>query len=100
MKLPDPLQECDKVCPVNIPMESGIDVKSSECINCNECVNACPVKDTLFVSGPKNTKIKPSSVLWITLVIFVVVTGIASFSGGFEWKMAKSDKRDHSNRRF
>jgi ferredoxin len=80
---------CDQVCPVNISIESGIDVKSSECINCNECVNACPVKDTLFVSGPMSAKVKPSSVLWITLAIFVGVVGIASFSGGFEWKMQK-----------
>jgi polyferredoxin len=85
-------KKCDQVCPVNIPVESGGDVTSSECINCNECVNACPVKDTLFVSGPKTTRIKPSSVLWITLVIFVVVAGVASFSGGFEWKMAKITK--------
>jgi polyferredoxin len=86
-------KKCDQVCPVNIPVESGVDVTSAECINCNECVNACPVKDTLFVSGPKNTKIKPSSVLWITLAIFVVVTGIASFSGGFEWKMQKLEEK-------
>jgi ferredoxin len=82
-------KKCDQVCPVNIPVESGIDVTSSECINCNECVNVCPVKDTLFVSGPKDTKIKPSSVLWVTVIIFVVVAGVASFSGGFEWKMNK-----------
>jgi polyferredoxin len=86
-------KKCDQVCPVNIPVESGVDVTSAECINCNECVNVCPVKDTLFVSGPKNTKINPSSVLWTTLVIFVVVTGIASFSGGFEWKMLKVTER-------
>jgi len=86
-------KKCDQVCPVNIPVESGIDVTSAECINCNECVNACPVKDTLFVSGPKTTQIKPSSVLWITLVIFVMVTGVASFSGGFEWKMLKATER-------
>jgi polyferredoxin len=86
-------KKCDQVCPVNIPVESGIDVTSSECINCNECVNACPVKDTLFVSGPKNTRVKPSSVLWITLAIFVAVAGIASFSGGFEWKMEKLQEK-------
>ena len=84
---------CNEACPVNISVESGIDVQSSECLNCHECVNSCPVKNTLFVSGPQNTKIKPSWVLWITLAIFVAVVAIASFSGGFEWKMQKMSER-------
>lgn len=84
---------CDQSCPVNIPIESGIEVTSSECINCHECVNACPVKDTLFVSGPKNTRVKPASVLWISLAVFVAVVGVATYSGGFEWKMQKLSER-------
>ena len=78
---------CDKVCPVNIPVESLSQVQSYECINCNLCVNACPVKDTLFIGGPKRGNVSSLAVLVLTLVIFIGVVGITTATGGFEWKV-------------
>jgi NAD-dependent dihydropyrimidine dehydrogenase PreA subunit len=78
---------CNKACPVNIDVESKTDVHSSECINCQLCVNACPVKDTLYVKGPRKRKLHPLAVSLVTLGIFIVVVGIATATGGFEWKL-------------
>ena len=33
---------CDKVCPMNIPVESTNFVRHPNCINCMQCVSKCP----------------------------------------------------------
>jgi polyferredoxin len=76
---------CDRICPVNIPVESIEEVKTSECINCNLCVNVCPVKDTLFIKGPKKRRVSPGLLLWVTIVIFVTVPGISTLTGNVSW---------------
>ena len=38
---------CDKACMMNIEVATADVVTSSECISCNECVNACPVPGAL-----------------------------------------------------
>jgi len=78
---------CDRACPVEIRVEAVEQVHSSECINCNLCVDACPVQDTLYVSGPKEARIKPKNIVFITVLLFVAVIAIASFTGGFDWKV-------------
>jgi ferredoxin len=90
---------CDKVCPVNIPVESEEEIKSSECINCNLCVNACPVKDTLYISGSKKWRISPAFLLWITLAVFIAVPGVTTLTGTFEWTIKPlSETFDESGR--
>lgn len=78
---------CDRACPVEIKVEAVEQVHSSECINCNLCVDACPVKNTLYVEGPKKARIKPKNILLISVLLFVGVVGVASFTGGFDWKV-------------
>jgi NAD-dependent dihydropyrimidine dehydrogenase PreA subunit len=76
---------CNKACPVNIPVESVAQVQSSECIACNLCVAACPVKDTLYVGGPRKGKVPPFAVLGITVAIFAAVVAGSSFIPGVAW---------------
>jgi polyferredoxin len=78
---------CNKACPVNIKVDDLEDVQSSECINCNLCVDACPVKNTLVVAGPKKTIISSRAVVLASIGVFVVVLGISTATGSFEWKM-------------
>lgn len=33
---------CDKVCPMNIPVENTNFVRHPNCINCMQCVSKCP----------------------------------------------------------
>jgi polyferredoxin len=78
---------CDRTCPVDIEVEKVDQVQSSECINCNLCVDACPVQDTLYVEGPKKIRIEPKKIVLVTVLLFVAVISVASFTGGFEWKV-------------
>jgi polyferredoxin len=84
---------CDKACPVNIPVESVAEVKSNECIACNLCVNACPVKDTLVISGPRRGKIHSFTVLAVTVAIFAAVVAIGSVFPGVSWTQQTLEKR-------
>ncbi|MBM7854099.1 polyferredoxin [Desulfohalotomaculum tongense] len=79
-------KKCNNVCPVNIDVQSNNNVTSVECINCNECVNVCPVKDTLYISGKKSFKISERRVLETVVAIFVLVIGITTFTGDFNWQ--------------
>jgi polyferredoxin len=76
---------CNKVCPVNIKVESMVQVQTSECIACNLCVNACPVRDTLVVGGPRKGRVSSLAVLGITLAVFGAVVVAGSLIGGVQW---------------
>ncbi len=76
---------CNRVCPVNIPVESLEQVNSSECINCNLCVSVCPVKDTLVIGGPRKGRVSALTALFITLALFVGVVGASTAIGWFQW---------------
>lgn len=76
---------CTKACPTNIRVHSATRVWSDECTNCMECVDACPVKNTLSVRLSIST---PPVSNWVfgTLVagIFVAITGLALITGHWQ----------------
>ena len=79
---------CDKACPVNIKVEAVSEVRSLECIDCNLCVNACPVPNTLTLNGPRGRgRASAAAALWVTVAIFVVVIGVTSVTGDFQWAL-------------
>ena len=51
---------CDKACMMNVEVATADVVTSSECISCNECVNACPVPGALKVTAPSRAGCPPS----------------------------------------
>lgn len=48
-------------------------------------MNACPVKDTLVISGPRKGRVSSLAVLGITLAVLVAVVAGGSLIGGFRW---------------
>lgn len=74
--------KCNNVCPMNIDVSSYGQVKSLQCINCMECVAACPVKNTLEVKLIPVKKIfkKPIVVFAAAAFMLVVYKGINSDS--------------------
>ena len=76
---------CDKACPVNIQVSKLDRVTTLECIQCQECVNACPEPKTLELKISGKKKIYPNQVLAIVLGIFIVLVGITSLTGDFRW---------------
>jgi ferredoxin len=87
---------CDKACPVGIKVEAMSQVQTAECINCNLCVEACPVADTLVTGGPKRGKISSFGMLGITVGVFVVMMGLTTALGGFEWTVKSLAERARS----
>ncbi len=65
---------CDKVCPYDIKVSEMEKVKHVDCTMCADCVAACPVKDTLTITG-KNWKWLPAVA---TAVLIVLGFGFAS----------------------
>ena len=93
---------CDKACPSNIKVSEVAVVESPECINCNECVNVCPVKDTLEVS----TKASPSgkrtvlTALQMTVAVVAIVAalvGVATAVGTFSWTLPSLEQSAATN---
>ncbi len=62
-------QRCDQVCPVDIKVESMVQVRTSECLSCGECIAACPVPQTLEFRAPRRV-VSPLVLGAATLAIF------------------------------
>jgi len=68
-------RKCDRACPVDIRVQSVLQVTTSECLSCGECISACPVSGTLqFRAGGR--VLKP---VWMgiaaAVLFFAVVFG-------------------------
>jgi len=79
---------CDEVCPAALDVSQKIETKSAECLSCSECINSCPVDETLYYSTPEkfNKPVKVSTLLSGTLFIFIAVISLTTASKQFIWK--------------
>ena len=77
--------KCAKVCPASLPVDRLITVYSDECSLCLECVEACPVSNTLGVSVAfTKRRVWPTMVAWSIVGIFVITLVYGKCSG--HWK--------------
>jgi uncharacterized protein with FMN-binding domain len=65
--------KCNRACPMNIDVSSYDQVRSLQCINCMECVNDCPIKNTLTVGVIPVKKIVKKAILTFAAAVFLVV---------------------------
>lgn len=66
---------CDKACPMQIEISTSNQVRSSQCVNCFECVATCPKENTLKLGlMPLEHKQKAIGVLGVALVIALATT--------------------------
>jgi polyferredoxin len=73
---------CDKACPSNIKVSKAGIVLSDECTTCLECIDACPVKDTLVLRVPVVRKtISKFTLILVTAGVYIVVLFYAVLSG-------------------
>jgi polyferredoxin len=77
---------CAKVCPSNIKVDKVKTVISDECTACMNCVDICPVDDTLVLTAllPKKKKINKKAVAVGVVAIFMSVTGIGMMTGHWQ----------------
>lgn len=84
---------CSKVCPSKIKVHSvKTSVISDECTFCLECVDCCPVKDTLYIkpAGFKKNVNKKFAAAGIA-VLFMLVTGIGMLTNNWQNNLSKED---------
>jgi polyferredoxin len=76
---------CARHCPSRITVDRVTTVVSDECTSCLNCVDICPVENTLDVTfGNRKRRIQPRWVAAAAVAIFLVVTGAAMISG--QWQ--------------
>ncbi len=88
---------CTKECPSSITVHKAGRVWSDECMSCLECVQVCPVKETLQLRVSKESRAMNTWVFGSLVVgVFVAVTGLAVLTG--HWQNGIS--REEYQRRF
>jgi ferredoxin len=71
-------------------------VISDECTSCLNCIDACPVKETLEVKSVLTKKtLKTKTVAIGVVVIFMAVTGLGMITGNWQNNMEISDYMLH-----
>ena len=88
---------CNKACPSFIKVDKVKTVISDECSTCLNCVDACPVKDTLELKTilPGRKKINKKIVAIGVVAIFMIVTGFAMLTGNWQNKITKEEYLMH-----
>ncbi|MFZ5981541.1 MAG: 4Fe-4S binding protein [Candidatus Zixiibacteriota bacterium] len=77
--------KCARVCPSAIKVDRVGTVVSDECTACLNCVDVCPVADTLTYSSLiTKRKLTPKSVAIGIVIVFIVITGLGMMTGN--WK--------------
>lgn len=78
--------QCRKACPNQLKVDKAQRVYSPECTGCLNCVEACPVKETLNFEFPRKLhRFSSPLALGLTLVaIWLIFVGIAKITGHWE----------------
>ena len=83
---------CTKACPSLIQVHKVNTVWSDECTSCLECVQACPVINTLELKTHFTNK-RVENWVFATLIIgvFVGITGLAMLTGNWQNNISKEE---------
>jgi polyferredoxin len=83
---------CTKACPSNIKVHKVNTVWSDECTSCLECVQVCPVKNTLELKTHfTNTRVSNWIFASLIIGVFVGITGLAMLMGNWQNKISKEE---------
>ncbi len=91
--------KCSKACPNFIDVARKKYVISDECTSCMNCIDACPVKNTLYLEiFPARKKFSKRLVAITTVGVFMIVTGLGMITGNWKNKIKLEDYFYHIQR--
>lgn len=89
--------KCDRVCPSRLPVMNKPTISSPECTGCMNCVQACPVADTLRLGTTKRT-LSPLKAGLIAVSVLIVFSLSARMLGLWESSLSDDEYRMHMQR--
>ena len=83
---------CTKACPSSIKVHKAGQVWSDECMSCLECVEICPVKNTLDIRMTRKSRPVPTWVFGSLVAgVFIVITGFAMLTDHWQSAITKEE---------
>lgn len=91
---------CTKACPSFIKVDKVKTVVSDECTSCFNCLDACPVKDTLYLETvkPKFKISKKNAAIGIA-ILYLIVIGIGILTGNWQNDITEEEYFMYYNQR-
>jgi polyferredoxin len=91
--------KCSKACPNFIDVAKKKYVISDECTSCMSCIDACPVKNTLYLEVfPARKKFSKRFVAIAIVSVFMIITGLGMITGNWKNKIKLDDYFYHIQR--
>ncbi|MFH2055692.1 MAG: 4Fe-4S binding protein [bacterium] len=88
--------KCAKVCPSLIKVDQLKTVLSDECTGCLQCVDACPVANTLQYQTTIGKRHIPKKLVpVVTIGVFIVITGLAMLTGRWQNDITPAEYLHH-----
>lgn len=87
---------CNKACPSSIKVDKVKTVISDECTSCLNCIDVCPVENTLKLELiPINKKVDKRLVAIGVVSLFMLITGIGMLTGNWKNEITKEEYLIH-----
>jgi len=90
---------CAKACSSNIKVDKVKSVWSDECSSCLNCIDVCPVSNTLYLHTfmPKKRKITKKAAAIAVVSVFPIITSIGMLTDNWQNDMTKEEYLLHYN---